>query len=298
MSKFNFSSTIDKIKASYKKDERRANQFGTGSTLESISDDPNDYVVMPEWWKTHFGILGLPFGKWVQISGKPDSGKTTVCLEAIRRAQQQGHAVIYVETEAKTGPEDLVNSGINLDDMICITTNITEEIFEGITVALDAIKSDFPDAKVLLIIDSYGNNTSMRDSEMNFTSQTGMVGGAAKTNRAGIQAIIAKQLNQQIACLAINYSYANIGSVGETNAGGRALEFACALIINASRVSDYNKTVKGVSVKAGINTRFRVTKNHFAKSLKDEQGNQILLPRDCNLRISAAGLECIQGKDE
>ncbi len=293
MGKFDFSNTINKIQNSYQKDKRRASQFGLGTSLEEISNDQNDYVVMPDWWKAHFGVLGLQFGKWVQISGKPDSGKTTVCLEAIKRAQEQGHAIIYVETEQKTGQEDFLNAGIDPNGVLCISTNITEEIFEGITVSLDALYNDYPDAKILLIIDSYGNNTSMRDSEIDFTSQVGMVGGAAKTNRAGIQAIVAKQLRQKIACLIINYSYANIGSVGEVNAGGRALEFACALIISASRVSDFNRTVNGVPVKAGINTRFRVTKNHFAKSLKDEKGNSILLPRDCNLRISAAGMEVI-----
>jgi RecA/RadA recombinase len=296
MSKFNFANTINKIQSSYKKDARRADQFGLGNSLEEISQNPEDYVVMPEWWKDHFGVMGLPFGKWVQISGKPDSGKTTTCLMAIKNAQEQGHAVIYVETERKTGNEDLEAAGIDPNGVITISTNITEEIFEGVTKALDALHEDYPDAKVLLIIDSYGNNTSMRDSEMDFTASVGMVGGAAKTNRAGIQAIIAKQLRQEIACLIINYSYANIGSVGETNAGGRALEFACALIINASRVSNYEVTRQGTKVKAGINTRFRVTKNHFAKALKDVEGNPILLPKDCNLRISANGVEVVGKK--
>ncbi len=294
MSKLDFSGTISKLQASFKKDEKRAAQFGLGSSLEEISHDPLDYVVMPDWWSRYFGVMGLPFGKWVQISGKPDSGKTTTCLEAIRRAQEQGHAVIYVETEKKTGVEDLSNAGIDPNGVITISSNITEEIFDNVNKVLEMLQQTHPGVKTLLIIDSYGNNTSQRDSEIDFTSQVGMVGGAAKTNRAGIQSIIAKQQVMEIACLIINYSYANIGSVGETNAGGRALEFACALIINASRVSNYEVTRGGVKVKAGINTKFRVTKNHFAKSLKDESGNAIMLPKDCNLRITANGMEVIE----
>lgn len=297
MSKFDFKNTINKIQGSYKKDPRRAGQFGLGNSLETISEDPSDFVVLPPWWKAHFGIMGLAFGKWCQISGKPDSGKTTTCMMAIKAAQDQGHAIIYVETEQKTGTQDLINNGIDPDGVIIIGSNITEEIWEGVNVTLDAIKNDYPDAKVLLIIDSYGNTTSIRDSEMNFTTSSGMVGGQAKTNRSGIQSILAKQLTQDIAVLIVNYSYANIGSVGETNAGGRALEFACALIINCSRVSDYTRTVNGVTVKAGINTRFRVTKNHYAKSIKGEDGNPILLPKDCNLRISSNGMEVVTKKD-
>jgi RecA/RadA recombinase len=296
MSKFDFTKTIGKIQSTFKKDERRAGQFGLGDNLEQMSTDPNDYVVMPPEmeFEYHFGVPGIPFGKWVQLSGKPDSGKTTTCLLAIKAAQEQGHAVIYVETERKTGYEDLVAAGVDPNGVIIIGSNITEEIWEGVNTALDALKDDYPDAKILLIIDSYGNTTSMRDSELKFTEKVGMVGGHAKTNRSGVQSIIAKQINQEIAVLVVNYSYANIGSQGETNAGGRALEFACALIIQCSRTGNYEVTRDKVKVKAGIHTRFRVTKNHFAKALRDAEGKPRMLPKDANYRISSKGMEVIK----
>ena len=96
--KFDFSSTIDKIKKSMK-EEKRAEQFGLGNTLAPTSKDPTDYVVMPDWWKEHFGVLGLEVGKIVQIAGDADTGKTSLALEAMLRAQQQGFGIIYVETE-------------------------------------------------------------------------------------------------------------------------------------------------------------------------------------------------------
>jgi len=293
MSKFDFTKTIDKLQNVYKKDQRRANQFGLGNSLEKISDNPEDYVVMPPYFKEHFGIMGYPFGKWTQISGKPDAGKTTACLLAMKAAQEQGHAIVYVETEGKTSESDLLSAGIDPAGVLTINTNITEEIFEAATIALDQIADDFPEAKVLLIIDSYGNTTSMRDSEIKFTEKVGMVGGAAKTNRMGIGAINARQLNQEITVLIINYSYANLGSVGETNAGGRALEFACSLIMSAARVKNYEVTRKGIKVKAGIEGRYRTTKNHYTKGLKDENGEPVLLPKDLNFRISAQGFEVL-----
>lgn len=296
MSKFDFTNTINKIQSTYKKDERRANQFGLGSSLTVMSNNPEDYVAMPPYFKEHFGIIGYPFGKWTQYSGKPDAGKTTACLIAIKTAQDQGHAVVYAETEGKTTEGDLIAAGIDPKGVIIINTNITEEMWEGSITALDQIYNDFPEAKVLFLIDSYGNTTSMRDSEIDFTSQVGMVGGQAKTNRGGIGAINARQLKQDIAVIIINYSYANIGSVGETDAGGRALQFACSLIISASRTSDYNVTRQGISVKAGINGRYRTTKNHYTKGLVDEEGNAILLPRDLNFRISAAGFQVLEKK--
>lgn len=293
---FDFSKTIDKIRDSYKKDTRRASQLGVGNNLEVMSNDPNDYVVMDPWFEEYYGIPGLPFSKFVQMSGKPDAGKTTFCLMAIKKAQEQGHIVVYAETEGKTSEQDLVNAGIDPNGVIVLNSNITEEVFDGIMRTLKVLAIDYPDAKVLLIIDSYGQTTSMRDSEIDMTDKSSQPGGAAKTNRVGLGAIKAQQLKQQIAVLIVNYSYANIGSVGETNAGGRALEFFCGLIINATRVSFYEVTRNGIKVKAGINGRYRVTKNHFTKGKLNEDGTPKLYPKDLNFRISANGFEILPPK--
>lgn len=289
--KFDFSKTVNKIQASYKKDERRANQFGLGDSLESISVNPDDYVVMPEWWKQSFGILGIKFGHFVQVAGEPDSGKTSVSMLAIKQAQDQGHAVIYAETEGKTGPEDLLAAGIDPNGVIVVHSKITEEVFDGVMRALEALHADYPDAKVLLIIDSYGNTVSMRDSEIDLTEKSAMVGGVAKTNRTGIGAIAAKQIEQQIAVLVINYVYSNIGSPGKTNAGGKALDFHCMLTIQSQRSGWYERTVKGEKVRAGAFVNWKTYKNHYAKSLKDENGEPVLLPKEIFLKISAEGMQ-------
>ncbi len=284
------SKTVGKIKSSLKKDERRADQFGSGDSLPPISYDPKDYVVMPEWWKEHFGVLGLRFGQTVQIAGDPDSGKTSLSLVAIKAAQEQNYGVIYVETEGKTGPEDLENAGIDPKGVITVSTGITEEVYDGIARALDALKDDHPNLKVLLIIDSFGNTTSMRDASIDMTTQNEKPGGHGKSNRTGLGAIRARQLNQDIAMLVVNYNYDNIGGVGKTNAGGKAIGFYSMLIIQSSRTKWYEKTVSGVKVRAGAFVRWVVTKNHYAKALKDANGKQILLPKECNMKISGDGM--------
>ena len=286
--KFDFANTINAIQASIK-DESRKKQFGLGNSLDSVSNNPEDFVVLPEWWKNNFGILGLPFGKWVQISGKPDAGKTSLSLLSIKNAQEQGYGVIYVETEGKTGPEDLLAAGIDPDQVITISTKITEEVFSAVNRALDVFFDQYPNEKLLLVIDSYGNTTSMRDSEIDQTEKVAMVGGQAKSNRLGLGAIASRQRHNEIAVLIVNYSYANLGSHGETNAGGNALAFFCSLIINASRKAWYERTINKVKVRAGADVLWKTTKNHFAKSLKDEEGNQILLPKETVLRISNDG---------
>jgi len=293
VSKYDFSDTVQKIQNSYGKDERRASQIGLGDSLESISFNPEDYVVMPEWWRLNYGVLGLRFGHFVQIAGESDSGKTSLSILAAKQAQEQGHAVLYAETEGKTSPEELISAGIDLRGIITIHSKITEEVFEGINTSLDALAANHPDAKVLLIIDSYGNTSSMRDSELDLTDKAPQVGGAAKTNRLGVGAIAAKQLQQNIAVLIVNYTYANIGSVGKTNAGGKALDFHCMLTIQSQRRAWYERVAKGEKVRAGAVVNWKIYKNHYAKSLKTEDGNPWLPPKELNIRISANGLETV-----
>jgi RecA/RadA recombinase len=291
--KFDFSKTIKRVQDSYKKDARRASQFGLGNSLESVSTDPGDYVVLPKWWEDHTGVMGLRFGHFAQIAGEPDSGKTSLSLMAIKAAQDQGYGVIYAETEGKTGPEDLRANGIDENGVIIVHSKIAEEIYEGINRAIEAFFIDFPGEKLLLVVDSYGNTISMRDSAIDLTASNGMVGGPAKTNRMGIGSIAAKQITDPIAVLIVNYTYDNIGSVGKTNAGGKALDFHCMLTLQSQRAGWYEKTVAGEKVRAGAFVKWRVYKNHYAKALVDSEGKQRLLPKEINLKISGDGMEIV-----
>ena len=291
MSKFDFSKTIKRVQDNYKKDQRMANQIGTGGdALEEISHNPADYVVMDSWWKDKFGVMGLKFGHMAQIAGKSDSGKTSICLDAMRRAQEQGHGVIYVETESKTGPEDLIAAGIDPAGVIAINSAIVEEAFELSLKAWDSFFSDYPNEKLLFVFDSFGNTVSMRDSGLEMTQKTAMVGGAAKTNRLGLSAMRAKMIKDPVAVLFINRTYDNLNSPGKSNAGGDAINFFSMLTVQTARKGWYERTVQGEKVRAGATVVWNVYKNHYAKALRDEKGNAILLPKSVELKITAEGI--------
>lgn len=288
---FDLTNTLNKVKASYKNDSRRAGQFGQ-EALMTLSKDPEDFIVMPEWWKDTFGTLGLMFGHFVEIAGDSDTGKTSLSITTMLKAQEQGCIVVYVETEGKTSEDDLIDAGLDPKQMIFMHTKITEEMYDGLKRILDALKDDYPDAKICLVIDSYGNTISLNDSEIDMTKKSQKVGGQAKTNRTGLSQIGKAQLEQKIAVLIVNYNYDNIGSVGKTSAGGKALGFFTMLRIFSARRGWYEKTRNGVKVRAGADVVYNVQKNHYMKLIKDEEGNQKLLPKKVNIRITNDGLEC------
>jgi RecA/RadA recombinase len=298
MSKFDFSKTIKRVQDSYKKDPRMSNQIGDGLTLEEISHNPEDYVVMAPWWEEKFGVMGLKTGHMVQVAGKSDSGKTSIALDAMKRAQTQGYGIIYVETESKTGPEDLIAGGIDPAGVICINSSITEEAFELGLKAWDSFFTDFPDEKLLFVYDSFGNTTSIRDSGLSMTEKGAMVGGAAKTNRTGLSIMRAKMIKDKVAVLLINRTYDNIGGVGRTNAGGGSIDFFSMLTVQTSRKGWYEKTVKGEKMRAGCTVVWSVFKNHYSKHIKGLDGKPRMFPKSIELKITGEGISPVDLKEE
>lgn len=296
MSKFDFTKTIGRVQAEYKKDknENMAKQIGLGDALEEISTDPADYVLMAPWWKEKFGVMGLKFGHMVQVAGKSDSGKTSISLDAMKRAQEQGYGIIYVETESKTGAEDLIAAGIDPDGVICINSAIVEEAFELGLKAWDSFFVDYPGEKLLFVFDSFGNTVSQRDSALSMTGKGALVGGSAKTNRMGLSIMRAKMIKDPVAVLMINRTYDNIGGVGKTNAGGDAINFFAMLTVQTTRKGWYERTVAGQTVRAGAIVVWNVFKNHYAKALRDENGDVILLPKFVELKITGEGIAPVE----
>ena len=298
MGKFDLTGVIKEVQDSLKKDNRRKKQFGLGDNLGYISQDDSDYVVMPEWWKATYGVPGLQFGKIVEIAGNSDSGKTSLCIEAMKRAIAQGYGVIYVETELKTTTEDLVNAGIDPTQVMLVQTAITEEAFDGSFRLWDQFFDKFPDEKLLFVYDSYGNTVSLRDSEIDMTREHSKVGGAAKTNRLGINTMIAKMQRDTVAVLFVNYSYSNIGTVGKTNAGGNALQFFSTIIIQSAKGSKIRAVRNKKDVILGREVIWTTDKNHYAKALLDAEGDPVLLPPKVQLAITSEGFKVKKAKGD
>jgi recombination protein RecA len=66
------------------------------------------------------GVGGLPRGRVVEIFGPPDSGKTTLALNWISAAQEQGATVVYVDVERKFDAPWAAACGVNLPELVTI----------------------------------------------------------------------------------------------------------------------------------------------------------------------------------
>jgi recombination protein RecA len=284
MSKFLFTDIIDDLKKTNKDD---AVLMGLGSAIGNVSDNPEDYVVLPDWWKRSFGILGLQFGRIVQVAGDSDSGKTTMAMQAIKAAQDQGYGIVYVETEGKTPVQYFLNWDIDPDGVLLVQSKFVESAFDGGFAMIDKFFERYPKEKLLFVFDSYGNTVSKNDYD-NSMGKESRVGGTAKVNRKAINILIAKQQKFPIAALIINYTYDNIGSHGKTNAGGKALNFFSTITIQTQRTGWIEGQVKGEKVRKGAKVKWSTFKNQYMPALKD-----VLLPKAIELSITDEGFKLV-----
>ncbi len=261
--KFDISSIVSDVQKLYAKDEDKLNRIAVGDSLKSMAD--GDFITMPEWYQKATNTKGLPFGGMVMIAGDSDSGKTSCAIAAMKAAQEQGVAVLYIETEGKTSTQDLINWNVDPSQIMLVKSSVAEEAFDMMFKMWDGFSKKYPEGKILVIFDSIGNVVSKHDLEMDMTVTNQKPGGKGKTNRQGINSLIVRSRAGKAATLVINYTYDNMGSPGKTNAGGKSLNLFSSLTYQTSRKQWLEKTVKGQKVRIGAKVQWRLFKNHIDK---------------------------------
>lgn len=284
---------VKKAQESYEKKEAGlAKQLSTGFSIANSERD-EDYVLWSggEHWKQLTNLKGLPFGRIVQIAGRPDSGKSTHAAAFMKYAQDQGHLVILWDAERKFGRKRFDEKiGGSSDNLLVVNTNKIIDGAKAVAHFINAAKEMNPDVKILIVWDSVGaslNSTEDKDDNEDYSQQPGVT---AKENSYAIRKfnkLINKYMNQKtgehtISVLLINQNYVNIGSVGYTEKGGSEIYYLSSIIIQLSRVKDLTRVKQSQKYKYGIISRARVKKNHLF------DGNECIAEID--LVISADGV--------
>ncbi len=220
-----------------------------------------DYAVMKQPWDGLTGVPGFPCGQITMIQGKPDSGKTTIAMEGMVAAQQQGYYVVLADTEFKFNWKRFVAMGGDRADVIHLKADYLEMIYEKILKTIDKILERDPDARIFVVLDSLGM-TPCREEWENDTKQPGL---AARVNKKWIRRNRGRLHKMKVALVVVNHLYAKIGQMfgeGSKGYGGDGFYFAAALVLEAVYAGRQGSKMK---------TIYRVRKNH----LSDAQGTKV-----------------------
>jgi len=233
-------------------------QFGKGAIYKLGSADMLDVGVIPSGsiaLDLAMGIGGYPRGRIVEVFGPESSGKTTLALHAIAKAQKTGGMAAFIDAEHAVDPEYAQKIGVDINSLLISQPDNGEQALE-ITEML--IRSGALD---IIVIDSVAALVPRAELD-----------GEMGDPHMGLQARLMSQALRKLAgiisktktCLIfINQMRMKIGVMfgnPETTTGGNALKFYSSVRLDIRKIASLKEGEEIV----GNRTRVKVVKNKVA----------------------------------
>jgi len=213
------------------------------------------------------GIGGIPLGRFTEIYGPEQSGKTTLCLTIARQALKLGYKVLYIDVENKLTYDyaEAILGEYKNNNFILLQPNSGEDSFK---IAEAGIDSGFD----LIIFDSVAAISPEAELEDEIDKQH--VGLAARLVNQFLRKATYKVRTNEVAFIFSNQVRANIGSYygGYAQPAGYALKHYTTLRIFLSK----GKEIKDDDDYAiGNYVNFIIKKNNIGMPYRQAETNVI-----------------------
>ena len=244
--------------------------------------------------------MGYPSGI-VEVRGASQSGKTTFSLEALKSVvNQYGDRAIPVilSSERRDNRELAEMIGLNVDSVLIAKTRTVEKVFDEIARIVDQTNELWEKADIdgpprfLFVWDSLGQTVSKQEAETMIVrknakagtkdeDKNAAMGAAARAISMGLRGTAGLIDDNELTLFIINRAYDNIGSVGKSSYGGKAMEFWPTLRLELARVEGY----KSGETEIGQRTQVQTVKTDFDRpkqkfSVEIGYGYGIVLGKD------------------
>jgi recombination protein RecA len=201
------------------------------------------------------GGRGVPRGRIIEIYGPESSGKTTLALHVVSRAQKAGGIAAFIDAEHALDPSWAKKLGVELETLLVSQPSSGEEAMH-ITEML--VKSNAVD---VIVVDSVAALVPQKelDGEMGDTH----VGLQARLMSQALRKLTGAIAKSKTTVIFINQIREKIGVMfgsPETTPGGRALKFYSSCRIDVRRIGQLKE---GEDV-VGQRVRAKVVKNKVA----------------------------------
>lgn len=208
------------------------------------------------------GIGGFPRGRIVEIFGPESSGKTTLALRAIARAQHAGGTAAFIDAEHTLNAAYARMLGVNPETLLIAQPDDGEQALEitGALVASGAVDVAVVDSVAALVpraeLDgSLGSLHGGLHSRLITQAMRKLAWSTARTNTC---LIFINQLRRQIG-LAVGDP--------ETTSGGRALKFHASVRVEVRRAA----LIQDGGNIVGSRMRAKVVRNRLAEPFREAE---------------------------
>jgi recombination protein RecA len=205
------------------------------------------------------GIGGVPRGRVVEIYGPEASGKTTLALTIVARAQKLGGTAVFIDAEHAFPAEFAQTIGVNLDDLHVSQPDTGEEALE---IADQLVRSNAVD---VLVVDSVA--ALVPKAEIEGEMGDSHVGLQARLMSQALRKLTGSVAKSNTCVIFINQLRMKIGVMfgnPETTTGGNALKFYASVRLDIRRIA----SIKERDNVVGNRVKVKVAKNKMAAPFK------------------------------
>jgi RecA/RadA recombinase len=207
---------------------------------------------------------GYPNTRSLGIAGDSGTGKTFLCMNAVREAQNLGYVVFYIDTEGALDTSDFEKFGVNHESLKYLRIGLISEVKFFINDLIITAEEN-PGLKIMVIVDSVGMlETNKEVADIHKGKNANDMGLKAKELRSLFKSFTLDLSNLKIPLLFTNHTYSGTDMYsGKSMSGGGGPLYAASVILMLSK--GHLKDGSDPKTRTGVICRARTEKNRLAK---------------------------------
>ncbi len=243
-----------------------AKDFGDGAIMRLGESTHMDVEVIPTGnilIDRALGVGGFPRGRIVEVFGPESSGKTTLTLTLIAKAQKLGGLAAFIDVEHALDPQYAKKLGVNLDDLLVSQPSSGEE---ALRIVETLVRSNALD---VIVLDSVAALVTKQELEGEIGDST--VGAQARLMSAAMRKLTALIAKARTIVVFTNQIREKIGVMfgnPETTPGGKALKFYSSVRVDIRRIGAIKQADGTVT---GNRTKVKIVKNKVAPPFREAE---------------------------
>ena len=214
---------------------------------------------------TALGIGGLPRGRVVEIYGPESSGKSTLALTTVAKAQSMGLTCAYIDAEHALDPVYMKEVGVDLDNLLLAQPDYGEQ-------GLDILDRLLRTGEIgVIVIDSVA--ALVPKAELDGEMEQAHMGLQARMMAKALRKVTGLAAQHNTLIIFLNQLRNKIGVMfgnPETTPGGMSLKFYSSVRIDVRKKEDLKNKAGELT---GIRVKAKIIKNKMAPPMKITEFN-------------------------
>lgn len=202
---------------------------------------------------------GIPQRKITEISGNFSVGKSTLALQMVAQAQNEGTDCMWCDSEFSFHEEYASALGVNCDKLELVAGRFAEENLDAIEEWADSHKN------ALIVLDSVGQLLPRQEAEKTAEGKT--IGSQSRLIATFCRKMVPILAINNIALVVLNHNVMDIMSGRLKTSGGAKLEYAKSIWLMLRQA---NKRIMKGDRQIGAIIEAEVRKNKLAATLKQK----------------------------